>query len=378
MRAKLPTVVSQPSPNSNLRILFISRAHGLNAGGMERLSHHILSEYQQNPRITVHALVHRPVTHRSLFIHRLSSLCFTLSLIPRALFLARTVDAVHLGDPVLALIGRLIQLVWHKPIAVTVHGLDITYPHAIYQSYLRSFFTQFNAYFPISTHTAKLLQSFNLTGSVTIIQPGTDDWFTPHEYTHSDLSQFLGRSITNQVILLTIGRLVPRKGHLWFIQKVLPSLPPHTLYVIAGIGPEYSTLRVYLDQHPEISQQVCLSGRVSDQNLRLLYNTADAFIEPNISTQNDSEGFGLVLLEAAMCGLPVFAADLEGIRDAITPNQNGTLLPSAQAQIWIDTLFGFINHPYKNSHARKYTLTHFNWSYVSNKYIHALKQIVKK
>ncbi|MDR1601380.1 MAG: glycosyltransferase [Tannerella sp.] len=55
----------------------------------------------------------------------------------------------------------------------------------------------------------------------------------------------------------------------------------------------------------------------------------DAFLMPNIPVEGDMEGFGLVCLEASACGTLVFAADIDGIPDAVRNGKNGFLLPPA-------------------------------------------------
>jgi phosphatidylinositol alpha-1,6-mannosyltransferase len=59
---------------------------------------------------------------------------------------------------------------------------------------------------------------------------------------------------------------------------------------------------------------------------------------PNVRVAGDAEGFGLVALEASAIGKPVAAADLEGLRDAVTPGENGWRFAAGNAQAWIDGL----------------------------------------
>jgi glycosyltransferase involved in cell wall biosynthesis len=50
-----------------------------------------------------------------------------------------------------------------------------------------------------------------------------------------------------------------------------------------------------------------LLGKVSDLDKKILYNTADVFVMPNIKVEGDIEGFGIVAIEASSVGLPVIA-----------------------------------------------------------------------
>ena len=173
-----------------------------------------------------------------------------------------------------------------------------------------------------------------------------------------------------QTVCLTwhLGRLVKRKGHAWFIKNVLPKLPENVLYVIAGTGPEREKIEQAAEKYG-FQNKVILLGKVSPDTLRVLYNTVDAFIQPNISVKHDAEGFGLVLLEAALCECPVFAARLEGIPNAIQDGHNGTLLPTQDAAAWVKTLTYFLQQQNtKATQARQYTLQNFSWDTIAPRY----------
>ena len=73
--------------------------------------------------------------------------------------------------------------------------------------------------------------------------------------------------------------------------------------------------------YPEIVDQVTRStyhesikilGRVSDENLKLLYNAATLFVLPSLM-----EGFGLTALEAAACGTPIACSDIPTLREVL-------------------------------------------------------------
>src|SRR5690625_7613993 len=69
-------------------------------------------------------------------------------------------------------------------------------------------------------------------------------------------------------------------------------------------------------------------GRLSEVDLSRLYRGADLFVMPNIPVEGDMEGFGVVMLEAGLSGLPVVASSLEGILDVVEEGNNGHLIES--------------------------------------------------
>jgi L-malate glycosyltransferase len=105
-------------------------------------------------------------------------------------------------------------------------------------------------------------------------------------------------------------------------------------------------------------------GKLPFTDIQALLQAAAAFIMPNIQVPGDMEGFGLVCLEACMCGAPVFAADIDGIPAAIQHGKNGRLLPSGNAAAWVSALHDFLQHkkePNEIIRASAYTKDHFSW-----------------
>jgi phosphatidylinositol alpha-1,6-mannosyltransferase len=138
----------------------------------------------------------------------------------------------------------------------------------------------------------------------------------------------------DSVLLLTLGRLVRRKGVLWFVSNVLPKLPANVVYLVAGDGEDMAPLRAAVARLG-LTDRVVLLGQVDDAERETLMRGADLFVQPNVTVPGDMEGFGLVVVEAAMRGTPVVAAALEGILDAVVDGRTGTLLPSADVDAWV-------------------------------------------
>jgi phosphatidylinositol alpha-1,6-mannosyltransferase len=61
---------------------------------------------------------------------------------------------------------------------------------------------------------------------------------------------------------------------------------------------------------------------------------ADVCVRPDLPVSGNVESFGLVALEAAAHALPVVAAALQGIQDAVVPERTGSLLPVGDAERW--------------------------------------------
>jgi len=117
------------------------------------------------------------------------------------------------------------------------------------------------------------------------------------------------------------------------LENVLPRLPPNVHYWIGGQGPMLSELSAAIER-TGLQDRVRLLGKLSDEEVAMLLRGSDLFVMPNIEVQNDMEGFGIVMLEAGVCGLPVVASRLEGIVDVIREGENGILVTSGNAEEW--------------------------------------------
>ncbi len=340
---------------------------------MEALSKGLVSSFPD-----AQVIAYETKSGESIVVSRLKSILFACSIVPRALFAAREADVVHIGDPVLSLIGWLIMKIHKIPVAVTVHGLDVSYKNPLYQIYLSFFFQSFPLYIAISDYAASLLARRELHGKVAVIPPGVDDDMYDTAKTRNDLGKILYRNIDQKQIFLTTGRLVPRKGHVWFIEHVLPKLPRSVLYVIAGDGRARSEI-VASTAAFNLQDRVIMLGRVSEEVKKTLINTCDAFIQPNIPIKNDAEGFGIAPVEAALCTKAVFASNIDGIPSAIHQRKNGILLPPKETTAWINALTMFVQNPKafqpSGRDARLYTLGVFAWEKVSEQYKKAFNDV---
>jgi glycosyltransferase involved in cell wall biosynthesis len=101
---------------------------------------------------------------------------------------------------------------------------------------------------------------------------------------------------------------------------------------------------------------------------------------PNINVPGDIEGFGLVLLEASTCALPVVAADTEGIRDAVVDGKNGVLVPSGDAAAFQHEIGRFLADPAGakqfGAESRDFTLATYQWDKIADRYIEQYQRLL--
>ena len=130
-------------------------------------------------------------------------------------------------------------------------------------------------------------------------------------------------------VLLTVGRVSERKAQ----DVVIRALPrvlavcPDAVYVMAGLPEkraEYQALAAELG----VADAVRFTGLVDDAELPALYNLADLFVlVSRRAADGDVEGYGIVVQEAALCGLTAIVSQGCGLTEAIREGETGVSVP---------------------------------------------------
>jgi phosphatidylinositol alpha-1,6-mannosyltransferase len=268
--------------------------------------------------------------------------------------------------------------------AAIVHGLDVTTPFPPYQWLVPRVFDALDAVFPVSRATAQACRARGAAPEQVHVLPNgidTDRFARP-------ASRAAGRSAladvgtsppaTDQLLLCSVGRQVRRKGTAWFVDTVMPRLPDDVHYWIAGDGPQEEAIRAAIDRNG-LHDRVRALGRVSNDHLARLYRGADLFVMPNVPVEDDLEGFGIVLLEAAQCGTPAVAARLDGIQDVVTEGVNGHLVEPQSPDAFAEAILQYRGAPQALQAAARRAATHtmetFGWASVADRYVSALRHL---
>lgn len=129
--------------------------------------------------------------------------------------------------------------------------------------------------------------------------------------------------------ILTVARLVPRKGHLQALHAIaaLPEeIRSKIRYRILGDGPQYNAIAAEIHTFG-LESLVEFQRVVSDQDVLHAYRSSDVFLMPVEPDPIDREGLGIVYLEAAAFALPIIATDIPGVQEAVISNKTGLLVP---------------------------------------------------
>jgi colanic acid/amylovoran biosynthesis glycosyltransferase len=147
--------------------------------------------------------------------------------------------------------------------------------------------------------------------------------------------------------LLTVGRLVPKKGHIYAIDAVstLVKEHPEIEYHIIGGGAEEQVLRRRVESRG-IESNVEFLGKVSDRRLKREFSEAAVFVLPCVIDESgDRDGIPVVLMEAMAMQTPCISTYVSGIPELITDGETGLLVPERNANTLADAIESLFEHP---------------------------------
>ena len=379
---------------SALRVLYVSHTFPPqdrpleSIGGMQRVAVELHHALRDCPDVKLRSYVLRTPWRWIYF----KTPAFIARICPSVLYLARTgrFDVILFTSVLAAglMLPFLSRIRCHgvKVVAIA-HGDDILWPHRLYQSMTRRVLRRLDLVVSVSWATGMACVERGLVRDrLRVIPNGIDvDRFASLEgggdqlSAHRFLVEYCGadQAPEDAFLLCSVGRQVPRKGFTWFVENVMPALPGNIHYCLAGSGPEAEHILAAVD-HRRLNHRVHLLGSISEGDLLTLYRSADLFIMPNVKLPGTMEGFGLVMLEAGLCGLPTVAAQLEGIRDVIREGTNGHLVKSGNAPVFIRAITRYLHRRESLNKLAGSTLRYsreFAWPAIVRRYVSALRSI---
>ena len=128
--------------------------------------------------------------------------------------------------------------------------------------------------------------------------------------------------------LLFVGRLVERKGVHVLLDALAEVRRTHAVrLIVVGGGPMRGALEEQ-SARLELTDAVTFAGVVPAADLAERFARCDAFVLPAVvDSKGDTEGFGVVLVEAMSFGKPAIASAAGGIVDVVRPDESGVLVP---------------------------------------------------
>jgi phosphatidyl-myo-inositol dimannoside synthase len=194
-----------------------------------------------------------------------------------------------------------------------------------------------------SRNTARLLEGHIDASKVHLVHPGVQlDEFAAAEEAGQRWRREQG--LDGRLVVLTVGRLDPRKNHAAVIDAVaaLAQRYPTLTYVVAGDGRQMGALKAQASSRG-VAERVVFTGAVGGATKLGMFGGCDVFAMPAIRDGTDVEGFGMVFIEAGACGKAVLAGREGGQPEAVEDGQTGLVVdgtdPAAVAAA-LDRLLG--------------------------------------
>ncbi len=185
-------------------------------------------------------------------------------------------------------------------------------------------------------------------------------------------------------MLLFVGRLAEKKGVTYLISAMKAAVKafPDCKLIIVGDGPEKVSL-VRQSQQLGISRSIIFAGSIPNQGLPPFYKAADVFILPSIvDSSGDTEGLGVVLLEAIAAGTPVVASNVGGIPDVIISNRTGLLVEQKNPDQLAAAIARLLDNPSLrkklSAAARKHIANNYSWETVAGKFYSVYSSIISR
>lgn len=230
----------------------------------------------------------------------------------------------------------LLNKIFVLPYFVSCHGMDVLTaalsPHK--KKLMNKILAQAAGVVANSEFTKKELTKLGVPeNKISIIYPCPEGEEGIDQEKLLEIKNRLG--LADKKIILTVGRLVARKGH----NRVVEALPmilkrvPQAIYVIIGDGPERENLKLQI-ANLKLDNEILLLGEVSEAKKTAFYQLCDVFVMVPRQIGPDVEGFGTVYLEANQYGKPVVASRSGGVAEAVADGVTGLLVePENKDQI---------------------------------------------
>jgi phosphatidylinositol alpha-1,6-mannosyltransferase len=224
----------------------------------------------------------------------------------------------------------------------------------------------------------KLFESWpELEDKTRIVNPGIESG-VPNTDANDLIAIKNTYSLEGKTVLLTLGRLVKRKGVDRTIEAIL-KLPEEAsknlLYFIAGAGHREEYLKKLVPL--SYAKKIIFLGALNESEKWAWLKLCDIFIMPSRDISGDFEGFGIVYLEANLCEKPVIAGNSGGVRDAVIDEETGLMVDPDKVELIGEAIVRLANDSELSKklgqQGRARALKNFNWEQQALKVLQIIK-----
>ena len=246
---------------------------------------------------------------------------------------------------------------FHIPWLAVGHGTEFLSSSSLFRFLTQQAIGHADQVVAVSQYTAGLIGA-KRPAEIHIIPNGADgERFRP-DWPVQKLRHKLG--LVGKQVLLTVGNVSERKGQDVVIQALPRVLAycPDVIYLIAGLPTRQQEL-ARLAQVLGVNEQVCFAGVVSPEMLPIYYNLCDLFVLVSRKTRaGDVEGYGIAIVEAALCGKTAVVSDHGGLPEAVHYGETGLIVPTESSEKTAEAIISLLTNQARRQALARRALDH--------------------
>ena len=237
-----------------------------------------------------------------------------------------------------------------------IHGVEAWTPHG--SAPVRALSRRIESLISVSRYSRERFESWSARAgrSLTVLPNCVDlDRFVPQARDPVLAGRY---GLGDAPVLLTVARLASGERYKG-VDEVLEALPalrarrPTLRYLIVGEGDDRDRLAAKA-AHLGVAEAVIFAGRVPESEKVAHFGLASVYVMPSTG-----EGFGIVFIEAAACGVPVIGSDADGSREALLEGRLGRLVRPGDPAALLSAIEAALDEKFPRE--RRPELATFGW-----------------
>lgn len=205
-------------------------------------------------------------------------------------------------------------------------------------------------------------ENFAYQQDIVVMKNFIDLWQFYQPSSKDDLRRSLSLS-GDDYIIVSPRRLVEKNGVIYAVKamKIVEQHIPSAKLLCFGSGPQQNAIQEYINQN-NLQNKCILAGSVEHEAVKAYIQAADTVIIPSVPSEGVEEATSLAAIEGMAMGKVVIASSIGGLKELITPEENGLLVPPFDLeQIAQAMIRAYTDHDLKeriNANSKRYILTH--------------------
>lgn len=272
-----------------------------------------------------------------------------------------------------------------RPWVVVAHGTEFGRMQGLNAWLTKVSANQASALICVSEYTRQAVRALGVNKPpMFVVHNGADN----DQFFRLDEDKIIGLrkvlDVEGKFVLLTVGNVSARKGQEVVI-RALPAIlqkSPQVVYWMAGLPTEQDPLQK-LAKSLGVEKSIHFLDRVSNKRLQELYNACDLFVMTSRQLENgDFEGYGIAVIEAALCGKAAVVSNNSGLAEAVMDGQTGLLVNQNDPESTAEAILRLVNDPnllnQLSVQAQKKVTDSQTWAKVTSHYLGILSRFAKK